>query len=265
MQIFKDNYSVSDENSAITVAMLSSLGDREEQQDSAGFELKADTGLIVVCDGMGGHEGGKLASNIAVDAFLRLFNSEYPLNEPVNKMKETAIKVDKQIAALTHKDGSKMMSGATLTSVFVQKKELYWLSAGDSRIYIFRSGQMVRATKDHNYGLVLNEKLNAGIISLEQYEKEMRNKEALVSFLGVGNLMLMDSNDEGFALQTGDEVLLTSDGLCKVLSDEEICDILDNFSNVKEAVQALEQKVSREAKKKKIKRDNMTLCLIKIK
>lgn len=265
MQIFKDDYSVWDENSAFTVAMLSALGNREEQQDSAGFELKADTGLMVVCDGMGGHEGGRLASSIAVDAFLKLFTSEYPMEDPVTRMKDTAVKVDRQIAALTHKDGSKMMSGTTLTSVFIQKKELYWLSAGDSRIYIFRAGQMVQVTKDHNYGLILNEKLNVGAISLSQYEEELKNREALISFLGVGNLMLMDSNDESFALQSNDEILLTSDGLCKILPDEEICDILCNFSNVREATQALENKALRMAKKRNIKRDNMTLCLIKIK
>ena len=65
----KDNQLITDSNTVLSLAAMSVLGNRDEQQDSFGFYLKNNEGLAVVCDGMGGYHGGATASAMAVDFF----------------------------------------------------------------------------------------------------------------------------------------------------------------------------------------------------
>jgi len=107
--------------------------------------------------------------------------------------------------------------------------------------------------------------LETGQISEEKYRSESEERgEALVSFLGVGGLEVIDRNEIPFELEKNDKILLASDGLYKIISEEEISKILENFSNLNDALGALELRAAREAKKNNITRDNMTMALIKI-
>lgn len=256
---------IADSNMAFSMALLSDLGDRKDQQDSAGYELRSNEGIVVLCDGMGGHEGGKVASDTATEGFLDLYKENYPIDDPVEMLTYAAKEIDRRIAGFTHKDGTKIMSGTTVVSVLVQRDCLYWLSVGDSRIYFFREGVMTRLGVDHNYGLLLQDRLNRGVISPEQYEEESENEAQLVSFLGRGNLPLIDYGKTAVKLKSGDRLLLMTDGLYKLLADDEINGVICNFVNPIEALQALLNKASRFANRKKIKRDNITMALIKVK
>ena len=94
---------------------------------------------------------------------------------------------------------------------------------------------------------------------------EMLQGDGLTSFLGVGREMQVDINVRGIPLHSGDRILMTTDGLYKLVSDEEINRILTNFKNIGEAVQALEMKAAHGALKKRTVRDNMTIALVNIK
>ena len=265
MKNCNDNYSCFDENDFFQVALLSVLGDREEQQDSAGYELKQTEGIVCICDGMGGHEGGKMVSNLAVDCLLNSYLDTYPCEDVHNLLVEAVKKANTDITSLKHSDGSKMQAGTTTVSAIIRKDKLYWVSVGDSRLYLFRNNESVRATVDHNFRLALDEAFNAGVIDEDKYNQELHRGEALISFLGVGELNLIDSNEESVTLLQNDKLLLMSDGLYKLLSDEEIENIVFNFANISEATQALEFKAKKKAKSLNAKRDNMTIALIKIK
>lgn len=265
MKNYNDNYSCFDENEFFQVALLSVLGDRDEQQDSAGFELNQNEGIVCVCDGMGGHEGGKMVSNLAVDCLLTSYSDTYPYDDIHNLLIEAAKKANADISSLKHNDGTKMQSGTTTVSVVIKKDKLFWISVGDSRLYLFRNDETVRATTDHNYRLALDEAFDAGVINEDKYNQELHRGEALISFLGVGKLNLIDSNKEPVTLLKNDKLLLMTDGLYKLLSDEEIGKIVFNFANISEATQALEIKAKKKAKSLNVKRDNMTIALIKIK
>lgn len=84
---------------------------------------------------------------------------------------------------------------------------------------------MKQVTRDHNYWLRLQEMVAAGQMSQEEAMGK-RQKEALISFLGIGNVSLMDINTQPFEMQTGDTVMLCSDGITKTLPDEQIKKII---------------------------------------
>ena len=263
MYIEKDNYLISTGNNRFKVYFISSLGDRADQQDSAGFLLDGENGTVVICDGMGGHKGGKLASRLSVETFLDNVTSIRTDN--INRGLINLVRdIDDDVADLRDEDGNPLRAGSTLIAVFIIDDLLYWVSVGDSRIYILRKDEFIQVTEDHTYELALKENVKAGEISQEFYNEEMDKSEALISFLGAGELPIISSNEVGFKLHSGDTVVLMSDGLYKNLSDDYIKGILTNFANPSESLSALDLQSMRSAHKKNIGRDNLTVALIKI-
>lgn len=265
MQIYKDSQMMSDENSAFEFAVISELGNREEQQDSFGYSLKYNEGIVVICDGMGGHEGGKLASSMIVEKIVHNYEQNYPCNEFGSFLIEQAKNADKKITSLCDATGKLIKGGSTMVTVAIKDKSLYWCSVGDSRAYLMRNDEFVQFTQDQIYKTVLDEQLRTGIISKEKYDNEMKRGETLISYIGVGNLSLIDYNCKPIKLKKDDKILIATDGLYKVVTDSQIKSILNNFSNLEDALQSLEIKVQRIAKNSDISRDNMTVALIKIK
>ncbi len=264
MYIEKDNFLIKAENRVFGLVFLSSLGDRADQQDSAGYLLEEDGGTVIICDGMGGHKGGKLASSIGVELFLEripAINRDYINYEMLDLVED----IDKEIAGLKDNDGNPLRAGSTLAAIFIQDNKLFWVSVGDSRIYILRKDEFIQVTEDHTYELALKENVKAGEITEQFYQEELDKSEALISFLGAGELPIISSNDNAFKLQSGDQILLMSDGLYKNLSDEYIMSILTNFKNPSEILTSLDLQSSRNAHKQDKRRDNLTVALINIK
>lgn len=260
-----DNQIIHDGNLTLELAMLSTIGNRPEQQDSLGYILKKEQGIVVICDGMGGHEGGQLASTMAKNIFLDVFQQESAYINPVNNMMECAIRADEEVGRLADGEGKLLHAGSTLVAICIKDEELYWCSVGDSRAYLYRDGEFVQFTQDQNYRTVLDEQLTAGLITREEYQNEKERGEALISYIGIGNLSLIDYSLSAIKLKKDDKIVVMSDGLYKLVKNEEIARIVENFSNINEAIQALEVKAKRNAQKNSISRDNMTIGLIRIK
>ncbi|MBO5870724.1 MAG: serine/threonine-protein phosphatase [Clostridia bacterium] len=265
MLYHKDQQLIKDENSAFQLAALSVIGDRDDQQDSFGYRLKQEEGLIVICDGMGGSEGGKAASELAVEMFLADYAESSFNTKPSDMLIETAKKADAMVFLLKNEEGKLLKAGTTLASVIINRRKLTWCSVGDSRAYLLRNGELAQITQDHNYHTVLVGKKNEGLLDETEFQMESARGEALISFLGIGNLGLIDYSEVPLELQKDDRIIIMSDGLYKVVTDPEIARILDNFTNIGEAVQALEIKAKKNAANNNILRDNMTVALIKIK
>lgn len=256
---------IKDENSAFQMVAMSVLGDRDDQQDSFGYGLMQEEGLVVVCDGMGGHEGGKMASELAADLFLERYGQMDPQENPLSMLLTAAKRADEGISQLKDRNGECLRAGSTLVSVLVSRRKLLWCSVGDSRAYLMRGGEMVQLTLDHNYHTVLIGKRNAGLLDEAAFREESARGEALISFLGIGNLALVDYSETPLEIMRDDKIILMSDGLYKLVSDSEIARILDNFQNIADAVQALEMKARKNAKLNAVARDNMTVAILKIK
>lgn len=266
MQSYNETeFKICKENSLYEFIAYTAIGDREEQQDSFGFKLKNDSLIAVVCDGMGGHNRGNDASILAVNELMNILernkNSENVPGLFLEALKETDIKV----ASITDESGEPVRAGTTAIAVMIKGHDLYWCSVGDSRIYIIRGNEMIQATCDHTYKLILDSRLAGGEITQDEYEKNAVMGNVLVSFLGAGKLPLTDINQVPFKLTEGDMIILMSDGLYKYLSDDEMKNIIINFRELNDAVEALDAKVKRISRKKQSERDNMTVIIIKIK
>lgn len=263
MQGYENNQRVADANAVMGLAVMTVLGDREDQQDSFGYELFNDEGLVIVCDGMGGHDGGKLASTLSVEEFLKEYKQNRPLADPIAFLQETTQKANAVVSSLTGPDGHPLNAGSTLVAIYIRGNQLYWNSVGDSRAYLLRDGEFAQITLDHNYRTVLMEQWRAGLIDERKFNKESARAEALISYLGIRDLQLIDYNDAPLELKQGDKIVIMTDGLYKLATDAEIFRVVENFSNIEEALQALEMKAQKNSKTG-IRRDNMTIALIEV-
>lgn len=202
----------------------SSIGSRASQQDSLYIGEKEGSILAVICDGMGGMNGGERASELAVQLLVREYYTKEVPNVPIF-LREMAIKMDEAVYSL--KDGEKLMgAGTTIVSAIIDHSGLYWLSVGDSKIYLYRRGELLCPVVAHNYRMILDQMLASGKIDQEKYNNEEAKAEALISFLGIGGISYMEMNQNPFKLEPGDQILLCSDGLYKSLTEQEILNIL---------------------------------------
>lgn len=218
----------------IVVHAATSMGNRKYQQDavyvSGGKKIAANKKtrvLAAVCDGMGGMADGGRASLTAINMLKDGFE-KIEKNPDVNipMFFRSGIKaIDKKIHEFPKENGKG--SGTTMVAVMTEENKLYWASVGDSRIYILRGNEIKLVTRDHNYYLKLMKMVENGQMSRQEAENQ-RQKEALISFLGIGNVSLMDVIDRPFEMKPGDMVLLCSDGVTKTLPRERIKNILLN-------------------------------------
>ena len=227
------------------IAEKTIIGTREEQQDCA-FSTRGEShAFAVVCDGMGGLGFGSAASVVAVNKLKELYAAK-PSEESWPAFFLRAVDIlDEAVASLRNEKGEKCNAGTTLVATAIEGDALTWLSVGDSRLYILRGNEIVCATRDHNYFLVAQ-------------TAEKRKGEALISFIGMGGVEIMDINEAPFRLLPSDILLLTTDGLTKALSDKEIMRILRSGP----LEQALAQLIDTATKQSNRTQDNTTCIAI---
>lgn len=226
--------------SSIDIGASSIIGTRGVQQDTIFENASGSWAIAVVCDGIGGLANGEIASRVAVQSLVDAWFAYADLTDIPNFFREAAVKADKKIFLQTDENGGQIRSGTTIVAVIVTNNELYWLSIGDSKIYIIRKDEIMALNIAHNYRLELDMLVRRGKITPEEYEAEEYRADALISYLGMGNVSLMDINQQAFLLEDGDIVLLSSDGLYKSLQEQDIWNIIkENLQNMQDAAYAL--------------------------
>lgn len=257
--------SISSNPEVIKIGLSSIIGTRKYQQDSA-ITIDDDTMrknnyqkcIAVLCDGMGGMEGGDIASAISAKTLFDDYMKTSPTNIPDFFLREVR-KLDKIISGLTNEKNEILNSGSTLVSVVIENGNMYWVSVGDSRIYLIRGDKMAQITTDHNYYYLLRQQAENGIISFAEAENNPKG-EALISYIGLGRDGEIGGNQKPIQLKSGDLILLCSDGLYKALSDHEIYDIASVCNNnVATIATAL---TSATMMKQRKSQDNTTVVLI---
>src|SRR5687767_13407653 len=120
---------------------------REQNEDSCGEEEVAGGVLLVVCDGMGGHAAGEVASRLAVDAITQVF-ANAPTEDPGERLRRGFLVANQRILGHAEKSGIESM-GTTAVASYVRDGEAWVAHVGDSRLYHVRGGAVVWRTMDH--------------------------------------------------------------------------------------------------------------------
>lgn len=210
----------------ISISAASIQGKREQQQDFYISKQLPDRTIAIVCDGMGGMNGGNIASRHAAQALMEDMEQVVWGSDMYSFFKQELEKLDDEIYGLKNPDGSRMGAGTTIVSVLLFGDMLYWFSVGDSKLYYMRRREMYCVTREHNYALQLDEMHRQKQIDDEEYLQEAKKGEQLISYLGMGMAELFDGNYSPFVMERGDKILLCTDGLYRSVSQKEIENIL---------------------------------------
>lgn len=209
---------------SVYVCGSSMQGDREYQQDAMYYKRNGGSVLAAVCDGMGGLQAGERASQEAVRILDENFGKLDQSTGIPSFFKQSAIDMDCTVSALSDENGEPVQAGTTITAVYVKKNQLFWMSVGDSKLYLIRNGKMTSVTTTHNYGMWLERQ---AICAEKHSLNNAARREALISYLGMNGISLIDYNEKPFIMQPGDIALLCTDGLYKAIPENGIRQIVE--------------------------------------
>jgi serine/threonine protein phosphatase PrpC len=216
-------------------ATRASQGARSYQEDAASVVEGAGGLTAVLADGMGGHAGGALASNLACKFFLHAFATAQGTTP--EKLSESLDLANAAIAHEVHGNPSLNGMGCTLVGAAFGAEGVEWVSVGDSPLFLLRKGEIVVLNEDHSLAPEIDKLAAMGKISWEAARNDHR-RHFLRSALTGGEMELIDRSHRPLALQPGDTVLLASDGI-HTLSHADIAKVVSANSDPAAAAAAL--------------------------
>lgn len=199
------------------------------------FKNKNNQHLMIVCDGMGGHRAGDVASEMAVShlgqawketSFQNTENVSVWLIHTIQKVNSLIFQKSLDFIDL---DGM----GTTLVAAAILEEEILVANVGDSRAYVFREYRLNQLTEDHS---LVNEFVKSGEITAEE-AKTHPQKNIVTRSIGNRNTVQVDLT--AYPIQHNDYLMLCTDGLTNMLSDEEMTKVLKEWKNVEEKVNKL--------------------------
>jgi serine/threonine protein phosphatase PrpC len=211
---------------------------RDNNEDSVAMDEQA--GLAVLADGMGGYNAGEIASGMAT-AFIKSELGRW-LNEASANASDTDVRramdicVDNANRAIYNAANSNPQyagMGTTLVVAVLREGRLLMGHIGDSRGYRLRNGRLTQITKDHS---LLQEQIDAGLITPEQAAFSS-NKNLVTRAVGVEDTVLLETHLHD--ILPGDLVLMCSDGLSDMVTDDQIAAVLQGANDLQEAGKAL--------------------------
>ena len=182
---------------------------------------RPDATLLVVCDGMGGHEGGRVASSTATQVLKSLFEASMPATGHARYLRQLVETAGRAVHALAGSEESELRPGSTCVAMLFTATGVAIAHAGDSRAYLLRSGVIERLTQDHS---VISDLVMAGVMSPTE-AKNHPDAHRITRALGMNAQVVVDVR-ELQDVRTFDQFLLCSDGLTDLVDDIEIAHIL---------------------------------------
>jgi serine/threonine protein phosphatase PrpC len=227
------------ERSHFHVAAQSNPGmsgkNNEDRYSISAFRLEGDNPLpvvlAIVSDGIGGHRAGEVAAEIAVETISRIVAAS-DASHPLETLREAIGQASQAILELAESDDEKRGMGATCACAWIIDNRLYAAYVGDSRMYLIRGKRITQLSIDHTW---IQEALDAGVLKPDKI-KGHPNAHVIRRFLGSSDPVLPDTRlyleknqsdeqaeaNQGLIINPGDQLILCSDGLTDLVSEDEI-------------------------------------------
>jgi protein phosphatase len=229
---------------------------RSNNEDYLGYFQTPNGHLFVLCDGMGGHQAGEKASQLAVETFKDFFSKDY-YPSPQEALWNAIVEANQVIYSTAQKFSDYAGMGTTLVAVLIRDNQVFYAHVGDSRLYYFEQATQTlhRITKDHSF---VQELVDRGVIKDEDAEKHPRKNEILRA-LGIHQEVVPEVGTLPILPADNDLLLLCSDGLNGMISDFQIAEIItDKTLNILQRTQKLIEKANEAGGT-----DNITVQLVR--
>lgn len=236
---------------------------REGNEDS--ILVDSDLNLYVVADGMGGHNAGEIASKMAVDVLrdyisrtaaggeVLIGSHDQAFSDTANHLASGIKLANRVIYESAQSNPVWRNMGSTIVASLLEGERLSIAHAGDSRAYLIRGDSIIQLTDDHS---LVAEQVRQGLISSEDAELSAK-RNIITRGLGVDAELEVDLSD--LPVTEGDRILLCSDGLSNMLTDQAIAAIIVGYRDPAEICQKLIEEANRNGG-----RDNISAVIIMV-
>jgi serine/threonine protein phosphatase PrpC len=217
----------------IEIASLTDVGrQRANNEDSYLYwepesenEFARKGRLAVVADGMGGYEGGQEASRIAVETVRENYDCAFG-DDAQQTLVAALIAAHANIQSYAVEHPQLQGMGTTCTALAIVGSQLHFAHVGDSRLYLVRGATISRLTRDHSY---VGRLVESGIVRPEDAESHPQ-RHILTAALGSGREVDPDFPEAPYLLEDGDSLVLCTDGLWSLVSEQEIASVIHSNS-----------------------------------
>ena len=236
----------------LDVAHRTDIGLIREENEDALFINPAQQ-LFIVADGMGGHNAGEVASQMACQVIPECLQENISLKDTLSTLVGACLEAHNRICSEASSQPELNGMGTTAEVLWIREDRAYFAHVGDSRIYLFREGRLRQLTEDQS---LVNKYLREGLITRQDARYSLMRNVVLQALGGPEEL----KPETGEVLLEEDDVLLIcTDGLTDLLEDEEIEEILHSESDLNSQANLLcDTALDRGGK------DNITVVLIRV-
>lgn len=236
----------------------SKTGGRSENQDFYGTTQTQYGDLIVVCDGMGGHNGGKHAAETAVKIIMEEVTKTEDSN-PVNALHAAISKANTSIWEESRGNANLKGMGTTVVALLITPEKAICAHVGDSRIYQLRKGKILHRTFDHSH---VFEMVKAGLITEEQARLSEKSN-IITRALGIKPTVDIETTDN-LSYQKGDRFLLCTDGIWGAVPEKELLKMASYKENAEKVLTQLVERIDDIGVAGGGHHDNLTAALIEM-
>lgn len=240
------------------IYIQSKTGGRTENQDFYGTAKTLYGELIIVCDGMGGHNGGRHAAEVAVQVIMDEVAKCDDAN-PANALHAAISKANAAIWDESHSNSQLKGMGTTVVALLLTPDKAICAHVGDSRIYQLRQGKILHRTYDHSHVFEL---VKAGLITEEQARLSEKSN-IITRGLGIRETVDIDIADN-LSYQKGDRFLLCTDGIWGAVPENELVEMVSQKLDIETVVSQLVYKIDAIGFESGGRHDNLTAALVEI-